>query len=264
MYEEKMKKTIITRRIISIGLLILIFTSTAIAADNGKVDISYNSLSDFEIFNDSVEKFLQGSAAISGIRRTLAEKLREFELIENPAVRNYLIGQLYFVLAILNEGEHNYSSAARNFEHSLHSAEQAVSAAPFSDGYRLIADAYTHLMKYKGMVYQVTHGMKIKQSAELALSMDQHNDKAKFALALFLFNAPSIAGGDRQKSIEMFETIRNSRNLHPIDRYSVLIWLAIGYNWEENPVLSTNALTSALEMYPRNIWIDDLLTSYNL
>ena len=257
-------RTLKLRMTLFLGLLLLITAFSAAAAETDYANISYSGLKEFEIFNNSVEDFLQGSAPVSSIRNRLASALPDFEQIENPVTRNYLLGQLYFVLAILDEGDRSFASAVRNFERSLGYAELAVSAAPFSDGYRLMADVYTHLMKYKGMLYQFTHGMKIKQYAELALSLDENNDKARFSLALFLFNAPAIAGGDQQKSIEMFKSIQNSRALHPIDRYSVLVWLAIGYSEEGNLTLSQKNLAAALEMYPRNIWIDDLLTSYNL
>jgi hypothetical protein len=234
------------------------------SAQQSNGDVSYASLDEFAILNTAVEHFLQGSRDIQSIRQELFLKKEEFESIQDAQMRNYLIGQLHFILAILDEGEKQDARAVENFEKSLEHAELAMMGEPFSDGYRLLADTYTHLMKHRGVVFQLSNGMKIRHYAELAIEMDSGNDKARISLALFLFNAPVIAGGDPRKSIEMLNEIDDKQDLHPIDRYSTFIWLAIGYSEEDNESLSQYYLTKALEMYPRNLWIDDLLKSHDL
>jgi hypothetical protein len=235
-----------------------------VSAQQSNREVSYASLDEFAFLNSAVEHFLQGSRDIQSIREELSLKKEEFETIEDAQTRHFLIGQLYFILAILDEGEKNNNRAVENFEKSLERAELAVMEGPFSDGYRLLADTYTHLMKHRGVVFQLSHGMKIRHYAERALEIDSGNNKARISLALFLFNAPVIAGGDPEKSIEILNALKNSPDLHPIDRYSTFIWLAIGFSQEDNEYLSQYYLKRALEMYPRNLWIDDLLRSHDL
>jgi tetratricopeptide (TPR) repeat protein len=244
-------------------VFMLVVVALTFAESDKALDISYDSLAEFSVFNNAVEDFLLGSSDTETIRHRLLEKREAFAQKDDPRIRNYLLGQLYFILAILDEGEDRIDRAIENFDKSLAYGEEAVAVGGFSDGYRLIADAYAHLMKHKGVVYQLTHGMKIKQNAEQAISLDAENIKAHLTLALFLFNAPVIAGGDPQKSVDLLEEIEKKNDLHPLDRYSIRIWLAIGHNHLENTERSDYYLASALQLYPPNRWIDELLEEYD-
>jgi tetratricopeptide (TPR) repeat protein len=253
------------RRLIRKGIpLFVIVIACAVSPFSleGSPGISYDSLPEFEYLNRMMENFLRDSYRIETIRRQLESRRVDYLMIEDPRVRYYLLGRLQLILGNLDEAERNPSRAVMHFEESLASAERAVAAGPFSDGYRLAADAYSHIMRYKGITYRLAHGLKIKEYARKALAMDENNDKAKLSLALYHLNAPAIAGGDRSESVRLLTSVLRSGESHPLDRYGACIWLAIVSRRMGDHGSAGTYLDRAFELYPRNSWIDDLLEEY--
>lgn len=217
----------------------------------------------FEMLDSTFEDFLRGRD-IESIAGSLQHMRIHFIQINEPGRRYTQMAQLCFILGVLEETRDNADSALARFEESQHYAEQALSYRASSDAYRILADAYTQQMKYRGLPFQMANGPKILNYAESALDLNPDNAKARLALALYFFHAPPIAGGGVKKSMDILRRLESDSRLHPLDRYSTLIWLAIGYQHQEDSTTAKGYLEAAFRLYPRNKWIDYLLRSHNL
>jgi tetratricopeptide (TPR) repeat protein len=213
--------------------------------------------------NTPVENFLKGME-MTRIEASLEKKKKSYATIEDPLRRYANIAQLCFIQGVLEETKRNPGTALERFEEAQRLAEQSLAFGASSAAYRILADAYTQQMKYRGLWYQIANGPKIKKYAESALDLDPNNAKAQLALALYLFHAPPIAGGGIEKSVKILHRIEANNRLHPLDRYSTLICLATGYQHQAEFKRADNYLKAVFRLYPRNLWIDDLLRKHNL
>jgi tetratricopeptide (TPR) repeat protein len=217
-----------------------------------------------ELLDRTFEDFLQG-ADIDGLVSTLQRLNISFNQISDPAERYTDMAQLNFNLGLLEETKNNTDGALRYFEESRHYAEQALSHRASSEAYRILADAYTQQMKYRGLSFQIANGGKIKEYAESALDLDPDNAKAWLALALYFFPRSAPCRREcRKKYRHPASSLESDTALHPLNRYGILIWLAIGYKYREDSRTAMRYLEEAFRLYPRNRWIDTLLRSHNL
>jgi tetratricopeptide (TPR) repeat protein len=250
MFRQKNNKVLLS--------IVLFLILTGIIQTGAQPDVG-NS----ELLDRTFEDFLQG-ADIDGLVSTLKRLNISFNQISDPAERYTDMAQLKFNLGLLEETKNNTDCALRYFEESRQYAEQALSHRASSAAYRILADAYTQQMKYRGLSFQIANGGKIKEYAESALDLDPDNAKAWLTLALYFFHAPPLAGGSVEKSIDILHRLESDTGLHPLNRYGILIWLAIGYQYREDSRTAMRYLEEAFRLYPRNRWIDTLLRSHNL
>jgi tetratricopeptide (TPR) repeat protein len=213
--------------------------------------------------NSPVEAFLKGTD-IMRMEASLEQHKCRLETIEDPIQRYAYMAQLCFIQGVLEESKSNPEAAFERFEEAQRFAEQSLAFGETSAAYRILADAYTQQMKYRGLLYQLANGSKIRKYAQSALNLDPENVKAQLTLALYFFHAPPTAGGGIEKSMDLLHRIETHSRLYPIDRYSILIWLAIGYQNQDDITQAEHYLEAALRLYPHNVWIDNLLRSHNL
>jgi hypothetical protein len=235
------------------------------AADGPDAEALPVSLEEGQRLLRSVEEdFFLGRSNIADLRRRLDRSAQIFGGISVPCEREFWSARTSFFHAMIDEFEEQWKSAERRFEETEELASQYVGCRSSSEGLRLLADTYSRLTKYRGIGYKAKKGPQVKTLSESAIEIDGTNSRAYLTLALYHLHAPGIAGGSVKKSLTLLHLIEEMEDLEPLDRYSVLLWLAIAHHQNKDQDASGRYLDLALDMYPRNPWVDSLLADYGL
>jgi len=254
----------------ALGLVLIVLLSTVSAAawaadDAAQAPEEPSALSEGKRMLRSVEEdFFLGRSSIADLRRRLDRSAEIFGGIEVPCEREFWTARVSFFHAMIDEFEEQWKRAERRFEETEALASQYVGCRSSSEGLRLLADTYSRLTKYRGIGYKAKKGPQVKTLSESAIEIDSTNSRAYLTLALYHLHAPGIAGGSVKKALAMLHEIVDMEGLEPLDRYSVLLWLAIAHHLNDDEPASRRYLDLALDMYPRNPWVNSLLDDYGL
>lgn len=157
----------------------------------------------------------------------LLEKARAaFEEISDPALRLYSLGRVHLLRGTYYNSVENKRKASEALEEALAYAEEAVERREFSEGYRLLADAYSQMMMARGIFYMARHGESARDAAFRALKLGPENAKAHISVAGYYLNAPPIAGGDTEKGVELLREGVTLESAGRCDRFLMYLWLA--------------------------------------
>ena len=256
--------TVLPYRLSAVVFLLLVVLSPLSSAPTD-ADAGVSTLEEGQRLLGSVEEdFFLGRSTLSDLRRRLERSAEAFRGVEDPCERDFWLARTAFFEAMVDEFDEEWKSAERSFEESEDLTSRFLGCRSTSEGYRLLADVYSRLTKYRGIGYKAKKGPKVKTLSESAIEIDRNNSRAYLTLALYYLHAPGIAGGSVKKSLEILQDIEEMADLEPLDRYSVLLWLAIAHHSNEDENESRRYLDLAFAMYPRNRWVESLLQDYGI
>jgi tetratricopeptide (TPR) repeat protein len=250
-----MKYTPLHSTVAILGLFVL-FGIAPLPADglqDGKVLLERATVG---LFNETLPR--------SALRELLDRSLESFIQVQEPCERDYWQARSSYLYGFVEQGEGRSKEAERRFTEGFELAESALSCGEFSDGYRLLADTQAQLLMYNGMLYKMQYGPAVREYAERALELDPGNIKAKLNLALFYKNAPAIAGGSEKTAREILHEIEQARELEPLDRFSVNVWLGISYAESKNASTARRYIDQAQAIFPGNTWLQEIITEHSL
>ncbi|MBN1837126.1 MAG: tetratricopeptide repeat protein [Spirochaetales bacterium] len=212
-----------------------------------------------ELLSRATDAFFDQSLDSPGLRSLLDESRRVFAGILRPAPRLYWQAEVEYLLGFVEQADGRPEEAQRRFEVGRDLILESLDQVESSQAYRLLADTYAQLLILNGLLYKMAYGLKVREMAEEALRLDPRNLKAKLTLALFYKNAPGIAGGSRARSLELLQELEGEPELERVDRFSVYAWLGITYSEGRQPARARRYLERALEVYPGNSWLREML-----
>lgn len=148
------------------------------------------------------------------------------EEIESPSRRAYNLGRLYLLRGTFFNIREESRRAAEALKEAIRYAEEALEQEEFSEGYRLLADAHSQMMMARGIFYMARHGETARAAALRSLELDKSNSRAHISVAGYYLNAPSIAGGDPEKGIEILQRGVSLESAGRSERFLMYLWLA--------------------------------------
>lgn len=154
-----------------------------------------------------------GFAAMQKHVRTLQA---EFALFEDPLERSYWLSRTEFLLGWLAGSAGNRRSAVLHYRRAVDLSVETLRMREFSDTYRVFADATGQLLTHRGILYQLSHGIRARDAALRAVELDWNNLRAHISLGAWYTNAPELAGGNPRYAVEILERVI----LHPEARDS--------------------------------------------
>jgi tetratricopeptide (TPR) repeat protein len=211
------------------------------------------------LLEEATDALFEQSLPSSGLRELLQGSDEAFVLVEDIAARLYWQAEVQYLLGFVERSDGRPDQAQRRFERGRDLLLSSLQRRESSQAYRLLADTYAQLLILNGLLYKMSYGPKVREMAEAALRLDPTDAKARLTLALFYKNAPAIAGGSRAKSLELLHSLEKERELARVDRFSLNAWLGILYSESRRPEEARRYLTRALQVYPGNAWMQDLL-----
>jgi tetratricopeptide (TPR) repeat protein len=182
-------------------------------------------------------------------------------LLEDPVDRDFWLGECAYLegmaelLARRRTLGRQRRRAATLFRFAAELGSSAVAREEFSDGYRLLAEAYALQVFTRGLSFQLRHGTSCRDYALRALELDFGNFRAHTALAGYYLNAPRVAGGDPMKALEV---LRAAERITPRSRNEEFLlegWLALTHSRLGDGDGAQRRLRRALVIYPENSWI---------
>jgi tetratricopeptide (TPR) repeat protein len=231
----------------------------------GVTPLSADGLQDGRILLErATEGLFNESLPRATLRELLDGSLEAFGQMKEPCQRDYWKARAAYLYGFVEQGEGRSKEAERRFTQGFELAESALSCGEFSDGYRLLADTQAQLLMYNGMLYKMQYGPTVREYAEKALELDPGNIKAKLNLALYYKNAPAIAGGSEKTAREILHQIEGIRELEPLDRFSVNVWLGISYAESRDASVARKYIDRAQEIFPGNTWLQEIITEHSL
>jgi tetratricopeptide (TPR) repeat protein len=179
--------------------------------------------------------------------------------MEESQAKLYWQGRVFYIYGFFEQSENRREEAKNCFLSSQTLAEEALSFGEFSEGYRLLADAYAQLLNYNGIFYKMSTGRKIMDLATKAIQLDPRNVKAHLTLAISYMFAPPIAGGGLHRSLETLHKLESFSGVERQDRFSINAWLGMAYSKKGEEKKAIKYFRNALSIYPGNSWMKNTI-----
>ena len=148
---------------------------------------------------------------------------------ESP-IANHYFGRILF-------NEKNYDEAIDYFKEAVEYDDKNT------DYYLWLAKAYTSEINNVSFISKGIYSSKAMSNLEESIKLDPSNVEARHYLAMFLFQAPAIAGGDKDEAWKQTDKVLE------LDKQQGLSLKAVFYKLEEQ-------FDKALEIYNEQIVLD--------
>jgi tetratricopeptide (TPR) repeat protein len=211
------------------------------------------------LLNRATEDLFNESAEIVQIRMNLDRSIEAFAGLENGPEKLYWQSRVQYIYGFVEAAIDRKSDAKERFLSAVGLVERSLEYGEFSEGLRLLADAYAQLLDYNGLLYRVRMGRKVMELSRRAIELDSANVKARLTLAISYLFAPPIAGGSVDRGIDMLRKIQGFTNADRVDRFSTNAWLAMAFVKKRNEAQAKYYVGRALAIFPNNTWMRDLL-----
>jgi len=155
--------------------------------------------------------------------------------------------------------EERNSEARPHFAEGLRLAEVAVEAAPSAEAWVLRAENLSHLIQADGRrTFAIANGLDVERFARNALEFDSRNAAAQYLIAARWIFAPRPFN-NISRGIGMMEAILENGDMARDDLFNVTSAIGWAHIQQRNFSDAIPWLTRALEVYPTNQFVAELL-----
>ena len=181
----------------------------------------------------------------------LADLVRELSAGPGAAdaERDYRLARSYYALVNRRVMDRDKDGALLAGDLGIEAGKRALSAEPEnSEFHRVLADLHGRLIPLKGFFSRISFGKRSSEYLERALDLDPENRLARLSRAIEKLNAPGLFGGDSRQAVHLLEKLVVAREAMP----ESAVWLAIGYQKQDEPGLALKALELAIRLEPES------------
>ena len=146
----------------------------------------------------------------------------------------------------------NKKSAKKQWKIMLKYTEEALKIEEFSEGYRLRAEAISHLCMVTSVSWVLINGLRIKGNCEKALELNPNNAKAMFLLGASKTYPPSWFGGNTNKAIKILHKALKLQYQELNDTYNIYTAMGVAFLKEKKYRKALRWLEKSVEIYPKN------------
>jgi len=182
---------------------------------------------------------------LEGMENSLSDDSKTWEKLYFQARVSFYKGQIYWE-------KENKALSIKTLEDSINYAKKSLEIEESSQTRVLISEALSLLMLQKGMIFTIANFSETQNQAKLALEADDSNPRAKLIIALFLCNAPAIAGGDKKEGEKMLLSLTKVKDLSRIDKFYINKSIAEFYEKEERFIEGIKYCRESLLYYSGN------------
>ena len=155
--------------------------------------------------------------------------------------------------------EKQSKEAAVHYNEGLRLSEKALAATPSSEAWLLKAENLSQLCSIGPWTFTVANGLDVEKFAKSALAFNDRNAAAQYIVAARWVFAPAPFHNHR-KGISMMMEIPNNGDMDKDDRFNVYSAIGYGYIQQRRFDDARPWLLKALEVYPTNKYVAELLT----
>ncbi len=208
-----------------------------------------------EAVNRAEQMVLRYEAGYTYMQETLLNLRRELSFFHDPLEQSYWMARAEFLLGGLTRSIGDRRGADALFQRSLHFAEEALARREFSDGFRILADSLGQLLTLRGILFQLSNGLRARDAAIMALELDWSNLRAHVSVGAYYLNAPEVAGGDVEYATTILANVIADRRSNQIERFLAYGFLALGYDELDDRRRAHESYREAAQIFPRNPWL---------
>lgn len=143
-----------------------------------------------------------------------------------------------------------------NWEHELPIPALPTGREIHSDLWRVLSDSYMYLFNFKGTLYQMSNGAKLRDYPRKALELNPGNLRALLSRGLFFIKAPAIGGGNNGRGIEVLQQLASSGN--ELLAFQAYAWIGSAQLENGNGPEAEEAFHAAQRIFPNTAWIAGL------
>lgn len=188
----------------------------------------------------------------------LLELRRDLSFFSDRLEQSYWLARAEFLLGSLQRSIQDRRSAIDHFDRAVYFAADAVGRREFSDGFRVLADSLGQLLTLRGIVYQLSQGLRARDAAIEALELDWDNLRAHISAGAWYLNAPEVAGGDVEYAADILEQVVTAANVNEVERFLACSFLARTSQELDERRKAQAYYFDAYEIYPRNPWLKEI------
>jgi len=189
--------------------------------------------------------------------RTAAEEQSSGTALDLALSRcEYLMGRVF-------QFEKRNAEAASHYAEGLRLAEKALNTSPSAEAWVLMAENLSQSCVVRSTGFAIANGLNVGKYAKNALSLDSRNAAAQYIIAArWVYAPPPLNNPGR--GIEMMEAIITGGDMEKDDRFNV--YSAIGYVYMQQKKYAEARpwLLRALEVYPSNKYVNELLSTVGI
>jgi tetratricopeptide (TPR) repeat protein len=205
-----------------------------------------------DAFQEPFDRWMNGELATESLLQemirlydVLADQPQSWENLYWQTRTAYVRGRIHY-----ERGEKELSIA--ELERSERLAEASIRLRDNSDSWRMLAEATSLMMAQRGFGFTILNFTKGQDRARRALELDPGNARALHIVALFLCNAPALAGGNTEEGLEILQTQARRTDLTDEDRFMILLTLGEILHREGRTDDALAVCRQALEIFPGN------------
>lgn len=176
------------------------------------------------------------------------------------AALSVMLSRCEYMMGRSLQYEGNKDEAAAYYARGMNYAQEALDREASAEGWQMLAENISQSCVVRSTAWAMANGLKVERYARNALSIDPGNTAAQHMIAARYVYAPAPFH-NYKKGIQMMQAILNNfdSRLQKDDRFNV--YSAIGYALYQqgNNGDAKGWLTKALELYPDNKFVGNLL-----
>lgn len=143
-------------------------------------------------------------------------------------------------------------NAKKQWKIMLKYTEEAIKIEEFSEGYRLRAEAISHLCMVTSVSWVLINGLRVKRNCEKALELNPNNAKAMFLLGASKTYPPFWFGGNPRKGIKILHKALKLEYRELNDTYNIYTAMGVAFLKEKKYRKALRWLEKSVEIYPKN------------
>ena len=164
----------------------------------------------------------------------------------------------YFMGRVLHF-ENRFDEAAARYAEGIRLAEKTLETAPSAEAWVLMAENLSQSCVVRSTAFTMANGLNVERYARNALGYDSRNAAAQHLIAARWVYAPAPLHNFR-RGIEMMEAIITGGDMQKDDRFNVYVAIGYAYVQQRRYTEARPWLLRALEVYPTNKYVSELLS----
>ncbi|WGK69150.1 hypothetical protein P0082_11810 [Candidatus Haliotispira prima] len=182
-------------------------------------------------------------------RGLLSQAETRFLTLQEPATRFYFLARVELYRGWLADKK---KQAQSHWQESMDQAKKAVEIRPWSEGYRVLADAGAAWMTSRGFGGIIKLASKVKAWTDRAVELDGNNALALVISTQGQINSPAFAGGDPAAAAATLKKLLLRSDLDNIERFRAQVALVSAHRKLKEPEAASRLCRQAAGIFPGN------------